>query len=80
MEVHLTEERQAQLNEYARRHGQDPAAALDEVLANYLEWERQDYKETVDAVLDSYRDVKAGRTQPASEFLGELRVKHGFPR
>ena len=30
-------ERNAQLDDYASRHGQDTAAALDEVLANYLE-------------------------------------------
>jgi hypothetical protein len=46
----LTPERKAQLDDYAQRHGQDTAAALDDVLANYLEWERQDYTETVDAV------------------------------
>jgi predicted DNA-binding protein len=73
-------ERKAQLDEYANRHGQDAAAALDEVLANYLEWEREDYNETVTAVLEAYEDVKAGRTQSADEFLEELRVKHGLPR
>ena len=76
----VTAERKAQLDDYAQRHGQDTAAALDEVLANYLEWERQDYNETVEAVLEAYEDVKAGRTQPAGEFLEELRVKHGLPR
>jgi predicted transcriptional regulator len=73
-------ERKAQLDKYAQRHGQDAATALDEVLANYLEWEQQDYNETVDGVMEEYADVKAGRTQPAEEFLEELRVKHGFPR
>lgn len=73
-------ERKAQLDNYAQRHGQDTAAALDEVLSNYLEWEQQDYNETVEAVLEAYADVKAGRTQPADEFLEELRVKHGLPR
>ena len=76
----VTPERKAQLDDYAHRHGQDTAAALDEVLANYLEWEREDYSETVDAVMEAYEDVKAGRTQPADEFLEELRVKHGLPR
>ena len=76
----ITPERKAQLEDYARRHGQDTAAALDEVLESYFDWEREDYAETVDAVLEAYEDVKAGRTQPAAEFLEELRVKHGFPR
>jgi hypothetical protein len=53
-------ERKAQLDKYAQRHGQDAATALDEVLANYLEWEQQDYNETVDGVIEEYADVKAG--------------------
>ncbi len=76
----ITPERKAQLDEYARRHGTDATAALDEVLARYLEWEQQDYRESVQAIQKGYEDVKAGRTRPASEFLEELRVKHGFPR
>lgn len=78
--VPISPERKAQLDDYAHRHGQDTAAALDEALANYLEWERQDYHDTVTALRDSYEDVRAGRTRPAEEFLEELRAKHGFPR
>jgi predicted transcriptional regulator len=78
--IPINPERKAQLEEYAQRHGQDAAAVLDEALATYLEWERQDYNETVDAVLEAYEDVKAGRTRAAAEFLEELREKHGLPR
>ena len=78
--IPLKPERKAQLDDYARRHGQDTAAALDEVVANYLEWERQDYQEAVEGIRRGYEDVKAGCTRPAAEFLEELRVKHGFPR
>ncbi len=73
-------ERKAQLERYAQRHGQEVTAALDEVLSNYLEWERQDYEESVQAIHRGYEDVKAGRTRCATEFLEELREKHGFPR
>lgn len=45
--VPLTPERKAQLDDYAQRHGQAPAEALDAVLADTLAWERQDYDETV---------------------------------
>ncbi len=76
----ITPERKAQFEEYAQRHGKDTATALDEVLAEYLEFEREDYDETVAAVMEAYEDVKAGRTQPANEFLEELRIEHGFPR
>jgi hypothetical protein len=78
--IPIKPERKAQLEEYAQRHGLDPATALDEVLADALESERDHYNETVTAVMQTYDSVKAGRTQPAGEFLEELRVKHGFPR
>jgi predicted transcriptional regulator len=73
-------ERKAQLEDYAKRHGQDPAEALDTVLAEALEWERQEYLEAVDGIREGYEDMKAGRTQPADEALEDLRVKHGLPR
>ena len=53
---------------------------LDEALASYLEWERQDFAETVEGIRQGYEDVKSGRTKPASEFLADLRRKHDIPR
>ena len=73
-------ERKAQLDDYAQRHGQDTATALDEVLENYLQWERDDYTGSLQAIHRGYQDVKNGRTRPAAEFLDEIREKHGFPR
>jgi len=78
--IPLTPERRAQLEEYAQRHGQDPAAVLDEALGAYLEWERQDSEEAVEGIGKGYEDVKAGRTRPASEVLAEMRRKHDHPR
>ena len=78
--IPIKPERKAQLEEYAQRHGQDTAAALDAALADYLEWERTDYHEAVEGIRRGHEDVKAGRTRPAAEFLEELREKHGFPR
>ncbi len=40
--IPLKTERKAPLEEYAKRRGQDPPAALDNALAAYLEWEGQD--------------------------------------
>jgi predicted transcriptional regulator len=77
--IPLKPERKAQLEEYASRHGQDPAAALDDALAVYLEWERQDYADAVQGIRQGYEDMKAGRTRPAAEFLADMRRKHGFP-
>jgi predicted transcriptional regulator len=66
--IPLKPERKAQLEEYAKRRGQDPAAALDDVLAAYLEWERQDFAEAVEGARRGYEDVKAGRTRPPLSF------------
>jgi len=78
--IPLKPERKAQLEEYAKRRGQEPAAALDDALAAYLEWERQDYAEAVEGVRRGYEDLKARRTRPADEFLADLRRKHDLPR
>lgn len=55
-------ERKAQLEAYVQRRGQDSATALDDALANYLEWDQQDFDHAVDGLRKSYLDVKAGRT------------------
>ncbi len=78
--IPLKPERKAQLEEYAKRRGQDPATALDDALATYLEWERQDFAEATEGIRHGYEDVKTGRTRPANEFLADLRRKHDLPR
>jgi wobble nucleotide-excising tRNase len=77
--IPIKPERKAELDDYAQRYGQSVTDALDEVLATYLEWERTDYQEAVQGIRQGYEDVKAGRTRPASEFLGEMRRKYGLP-
>jgi predicted transcriptional regulator len=78
--IHIKPERKVQLEEYAQRRGQAPADALDDALAIYLEWDRQDFEEAVEGIKSGYEDVKAGRTRPAIEVLSELRQKYGIPR
>ena len=78
--IPLKPELKARLEDYAQRHGQDPATALDDVLTAALDWERRDYQEAVEGIRQGYADFKAGRTQPAEDVLEELRVKHGLPR
>ena len=78
--IPLKPERKAQLEEYAKRRGQDPATALDDALAAYLEWERQDFTDAVQGIRQGHEDVRAGRTRPAAEFLSDLRQKHDIPR
>lgn len=75
----LKPERKAQLEEYAQRHGQDAADALDHLLADYFGREEQDYKASVEAIRQGYQDMKAGRTKPAEEIHQALRRKYGFP-
>jgi predicted transcriptional regulator len=76
----LTPERKAQLDDYARRHGQDAVTALDDALAAYFDWERQDYQEAVEGINQGYLDLQAGRTQASEVAFEELRVKHGLSR
>lgn len=78
MEVHLTPERQAQLDEFVQRRGVDPAEAIDEALAVYLEWEREEYRDTVAGIAEGYADLKAGRVQSADTAIEHLRLKHGI--
>jgi hypothetical protein len=79
-EIPIRPERKAQLEDYAQRHGQDAVAALDDVLAEALEWDEQEYRETGEGIRRGYADYKAGRTRPVAEVFNELREKHGFPR
>jgi predicted transcriptional regulator len=78
--IPIRPERKAQLEDYAQRHGQEPAAALDDVLAEALEWEQQDYQEAVEGIRQGYEEFKAGRARPVEEAFEELREKHGLPR
>jgi predicted transcriptional regulator len=78
--VPLSPERKAQLDAYAQRHGQDAASALDEVLADALGWDQQEFEKSATAIREGLEDVKAGRTRPAAEFFEEARAKYGFSR
>ena len=78
--IPLRPERQAELEEFARRRGKTLTDALDEALADYLEWERQDFEEAIRGIQQGHDDVKAGRTRPAEQFLNDMRHKHGISR
>jgi len=74
--ISIKPKRRAQLEEYAKRWGQDPAAALKEALAAYLEWELQDFAETTEHIRRGFEDVNAERTTPASKFPADARREH----
>jgi predicted transcriptional regulator len=78
--IPLKPERQKESEEFARQRGKTPADALDEALAAYLEWERQDFEEAVRGIQQGHDDVKSGRTRSAEEFLSDMRRKHGISR
>jgi predicted transcriptional regulator len=80
MEVPVSAERLVQLEEFARRRGKGTAEALDEALAEYLDWEHQDYAEALEGVREGLADVKAGRSRPAGEFLDDFARNHDLPR
>ena len=69
----LKPERKAQLDEYAKRRGQDPVTALDEALAAYLEWESRDFADTLEGIRRGLEDVKAGNTRSADAVLDDAR-------
>ena len=76
----LKPERKAELDDYAKRHGQDAETALNDVLADYFAWEKQDYQEAVEGIREGYEDMKAGRMQDAADSFEQLRAKHGLSR
>jgi hypothetical protein len=75
----LRPERKAELDDYAKRHGQDVETALNEVLAEYFAGEKDDYQQAVEGIRRGYEDMKAGRVQSMDEFFEDLRIEHGFP-
>ncbi len=56
----VSSERKAQLEKYAHRHGQEPVAPLDELLANYS-MGAPGLQRNREAALAAYEEVKAGR-------------------
>ena len=56
--ISISAERMAQLEEFAHRNGQDAPAALDAALADYLEWERSDYQESVEAIQQDRKSTR----------------------
>lgn len=76
--IPMKPERKAQLEAYAKDHGQSAADALDDLLSAQLEQDQREYDETVQGALRGYEDVKAGRTHSVDEVFNELRAKHGL--
>lgn len=67
----LKPERLAQLEDFAREHGQSVGDALDDAVATFLDWQREDFQQAVEGIRRGYDDLKAGRTRPAGEFFAQ---------
>ena len=78
--IPLSAERKAELEASARRQGKDLAEVAEAAVAAWLEWERDDFEATVEAIAEGFADVEAGRTRPAEDVLNDLRRKHGLSR
>ena len=76
--IPIKPERQAELEEFARRRGKKPADVLDEALDQYLE--KHDAAEAVQGIQRAYEGIRSGRTRPVESFLDDMRRKHGFSR
>lgn len=71
--IPITAERKAELEALARRQGKDLADLVDQALAAWLKWDRDDFEATIAAVNEGYADIEAGRSRPAAEALQDLR-------
>ena len=77
--VTLSPEAEAKLLEKAARQGKDVAIVAAELLASVLEWEAQDYEETVEGIQRGLDDFEAGRFRSFAEFAEEQRRKYDLP-
>ena len=73
--IPIKPERQAELEEFARRRGKTPADVLDEALDRYLG--KQDADEAIQGIQRGYEGIRSGRTRPVESFLDDMRRKHG---
>ena len=78
--IPLKPERQAELEEFARRRGKTPAEALDEALAAYWNGKARTLRKPFEVSSRGMMNVEAGHTRPAAEFLANIRRKHDISR
>ncbi len=76
MTVTLDPEMETMLREKARREGQEPQSVAKILLANSLEADAQEYRETVKAIRVA---LNSGPGKPIEQYIAEQRAKHGYP-
>ncbi len=76
MTITLDPETETMLREKARREGQEPQSVAKMLLANSLEADAQEYRETVEAIRVA---LASGPGKPIEQYIAEQRAKHGYP-
>lgn len=76
MTITLDPEMEMMLREKARREGQEPQSVARMLLANSLEADAQEYRETVEAIRVA---LASGPGKPIEQYIAEQRAKHGYP-
>jgi hypothetical protein len=79
MTITLTPQTEAKLREKADSEGQDMNLLADELLAFALEWDTQDYVESVQGIKRGLEAFAQGRSRSFHEFAQEQRAKHNLP-
>ncbi len=75
MTITLDPETETMLREKARREGQEPQSVAKMLLANSLEADAQEYRETVEAIRVA---LASGPGKPIEQYIAEQRAKHGY--
>ncbi len=75
MTITLDPEMETLLLEKARREGQEPQDVATKLLADVLEADAQEYRETTEAIRKA---LNSGPGKPIKQYIAEQRVKHGY--
>jgi predicted transcriptional regulator len=78
--IPIDPELQYKLERFAREHGQSPAAALQDAVTTYLEFQSDLFDQELSAVQEAVEELKTGRSISLDEFDQQMRQKHGIPR
>lgn len=77
--VTLSPELEALLRDKAARLGQNVDLVASQLLADALEWERQDSQEAIKGIQQGLDDFEAGRFRSFDKFAEEQRRKYNLP-
>lgn len=79
MSITISPDTEARLREQAVREGKDLDTLADTLLNMALEWEAQEYADTVQGIKHGIEAFEQGRSRPFDEFAAEQRAKFNLP-